>query len=76
MTSENILSGLCHPEDALTRVARFQIDWGSEAESQAVLFPAVPAVRGFCHKGFQSVRGFCDLNLHCFAKAGKVPFQY
>lgn len=76
MTSENILSGLCHLEDSLTRVARVQIDWGSEAESQAVLFPAVPAVRGVCHKEFQSLRDFCDLNLHCFVRAGKVPFQY
>lgn len=55
-----------------------QMDWNSETQShnQYSLYPAVPALRGVCHKGSQSVRGLWHLNLHCFASAGKVPFQH
>lgn len=43
-------------------LAASQIDWGSEMES---LCPAVSALRGVYHKGSQTTRGLCHLNLHC-----------
>lgn len=53
MTSENILSGLCDLEDALTSVAGVQIDWDSEAKShkqysfQLCQLSGEFAIRGF-----------------------------
>ena len=63
MTSEDIFSGSCITGVHL-RVS--WIDWGSETQSHKhhSFCPAVPALRGICHKGSQSVRGFCHLNLH------------
>lgn len=43
-------------------LAASQIDWASYQS----LCPAMPPPRGVCHKRFQSMRGLCGLNLHCF----------
>lgn len=72
LSSENILSDLCHPGGTFTGVylVACWIDWSSKTWShqQHSLCLVGPALRGVCHKGSWSIRGICHLSL-CFLLA-------